>query len=412
MMTTKKTTTTTTPPPTTTTTTTTTKNEIRPATAPRNSKEHRVLVVDGATGETKIVSALDVASLFEPGDLLVVNDAATLPASLYGCVAGESANAVELRLVSHIGDLEWTVALLGDGDWHTKTEDRALPPHLRVGDAVQIGEEDGKEGLRAVVLRVHDNVSARLVDVAFAAPGEHADPVAATWAAMYRLGRPVQYAHVPEPLALWDIQNVYAGRPWAVEMPSAGKMIRASTILELMERGVEIARVTHAAGLSSIGDDAVDALLPLPERFEVTEATWEAIARTRKRNGRVIALGTSAARALEGGARAGGQHTGITDFRLGPNTRRAVVDAIVTGVHDAETSHYTLLGAFASASVLEKALSIAATAGLLGHEWGDACLVWGEPREKVSTRIGELVDKSNPSSSLRNGGVVRQHAAA
>lgn len=378
---------------------------IQPATAPRGTEDHRVLVLDGATGLTKIARALDIATLFKAGDLLVVNDAATLPASFHGKDKATGA-ALELRLLSNLHDGAWTVALLGEGDWRTRTEDRSPPPLLREGGVILLGDE-----LRAVVTHVHDGVSHRLVDVVFSASGEHTDPMAATWAAMYRAGRPVQYAHVPEPLALWDVQNVYAGRPWAVEMPSAGRMIRASTILDLFARGVEVACVTHAAGLSSVGDEAIDALLPLPERFEVIEGTWEAIARTRKRNGRVVALGTSAARALEGGARAGAGAI-ITDFRLGPKTRRVVVDGIITGVHDAGTSHHTLLRAFVSTERLEEALATAAAAGLLGHEMGDACLVWGEPRDKVSTRDGEVAPTHGEGRSpLQNRRLGRPNAS-
>jgi S-adenosylmethionine:tRNA ribosyltransferase-isomerase len=66
--------------------------------------------------------------------------------------------------------------------------------------------------------------------------------------------------------------------------------------------------------------------------------------------------------------------------------RRAVVDAVLTGVHEADTSHFALLGAFASPEVLASALARAEREGLLGHELGDACLVWGEPRDKPARR--------------------------
>jgi S-adenosylmethionine:tRNA ribosyltransferase-isomerase len=102
----------------------------------------------------------------------------------------------------------------------------------------------------------------------------------------------------------------------------------------------------------------------------------------------VVAIGTSAARALEGAARLG-TRTGTTDLRLGPETRRAVVDAVLTGVHEVDTSHFALLSAFAERSLLLRALGLAEREGLLGHELGDACLVWGEPREKLRARRGE-----------------------
>ncbi|MBX3208473.1 MAG: S-adenosylmethionine:tRNA ribosyltransferase-isomerase [Labilithrix sp.] len=347
---------------------------MKPATAPRSARALRVLVVDGASGAMRVVSGGEIATLFEPKDLVVVNDAATLPASLAGRTArGEE---LELRLLGETGDRRWTAALFGSGDWRTPTEKRPAPPRVVEGDLLVLGG-----ALRARVLGFRPE-SARLIELAFELVDRSDAPLADVWAELYRVGGPVQYAHVPEPLALWDVQNVYAGRPWAVEMPSAGRVLGAEALLALHRRGVAIARVTHAAGLSSIGDAALDALLPLPERYEVSEETWEAIARTRKANGRVVAIGTSVTRALEGGARAG-TRVGVTDLRIGRGTRRAVVDAVLSGVHEADTSHYALLGAFASEELLSRALARAEEEGLLGHEMGDACLVWGEPRENL-----------------------------
>jgi S-adenosylmethionine:tRNA ribosyltransferase-isomerase len=164
-------------------------------------------------------------------------------------------------------------------------------------------------------------------------------------------------------------------------MPSAGRGLRVETLAALRRRGVEVASVTHAAGLSATGDPAIDARLPLPERFEVGHATARAVARTRARGGRVIAVGTSVVRALESAARLSTAppliaSSGVTDLVLCAATPLQVVDAIVTGVHDAETSHFMLLGAFARRSVLEGALRTASALGFLGHELGDAWLLW------------------------------------
>jgi S-adenosylmethionine:tRNA ribosyltransferase-isomerase len=360
---------------------------VRPATSPRRAGAPegavpRVLVVDAPSRAIRVVPSGDFPLLFEAGDLLVVNDAATVPASLEART--EAGEQVEIRLVSSLDDRRWTAALLGAGDHRTRTEDRPPPPPLAAGARLTL-----RAALVATIARVHQ-ASSRLVDVELSVEGSDGPDasLAAIWSAIYRAGRPVQYAHVSAPLALWDVQNVYAARPWAVEMPSAGRMIRVQTLLELERRGVEIARVTHAAGLSSIGDANLDAMLPFPERYEVTEETWEAIARARKRGGRIVAIGTSAARALEGGARSGAL-TGVTDLRIGPGMRRAIVDAVLTGVHEADTTHFALLGAFAAPDVLARVLARAESEGLLGHELGDACLVWGEPRENLPARAVE-----------------------
>ncbi len=377
---------------------------MRAASAPRSAKEVRILVVDGASGGMRVVPGTEVAKLFEPGDLLVVNDAATLPASFAGRTA--RGDEIELRLVAQAGDRRWTVALLGSGSWRTRTEDRPPPPPVALGDRLFLDE-----GLvaRTIALRPE---SPRLIEIGLGLGDREDTPLSELWAALYRAGRIVQYAHMAEAFALWDVQNVYAARPWAMEMPSAGRVLRTETLLELRRRGVEVARVTHAAGLSSIGDSALDSLLPLPERYEVTEETWEAIARARKRGGRVVAIGTSVTRALEGGARQG-LRAGVTALRIRRGMRRAIVDAVLTGVHDVDTSHHALLGAFVSDEVLERTLASAEAEGLLAHEMGDVCLVWGEPRDNLSVRRGlPVTDEPEPAPSSRRAPGVRREARA
>jgi S-adenosylmethionine:tRNA ribosyltransferase-isomerase len=355
---------------------------MKPATAPRSLRKLRILVVDALTGVEETHPARSLPELLRAGDLVVVNDAATLPASLYATTTAGA--AVELRIVGATdidgSALHFTAALLGSGDWHTQTEDRPAPPRVRSGDVLAIGEELVAHVVALSVL------SERLVHVELGLREPMADP-SAIWAALYRAGRPVQYAHVPEPLALWDVQNVWAGRPWAVEMPSAGRALDIAALLALRARAVEVAAITHAAGVSATGHPEIDARLPLPERFEVSEATARAVNRAKARGGRVIAIGTSVVRALESAARASSAAgegalrgaAGVTDLLLGPGTRRAVVDAVLTGVHESDTTHFTLLKAFAARRTLDDALAVAVREDLLGHELGDAWLVWGEP---------------------------------
>ncbi|MBS2017349.1 MAG: S-adenosylmethionine:tRNA ribosyltransferase-isomerase [Deltaproteobacteria bacterium] len=355
---------------------------MKAASAPRRASEIRILVVT-QRGPAEIAPSSALPRLLAPGDLVVVNDAATLPASLYArTAAGEP---IEIRLAGARGDEpapRFTAALLGRGDHRTRTEDRPPPPPVAPGDVLAIGER-----LKARVLRLSP-FSQRLVDLALEGPPE----VAETWAELYRLGKPVQYAHVPDRLALWDVQNVWAGRPWAVEMPSAGRALDGGVVLALRARGIDVARITHAAGLSATGDPEIDRRLPLPERFEVPAETARAVARARARGGRVVAVGTSVVRALESAARLSPRGTlapatGITDLRLSPGVPLRVADAILTGVHEADTSHYELLGAFVSAEVLEGALAMAERERMLGHELGDAWLVWSRERAASSATV-------------------------
>jgi S-adenosylmethionine:tRNA ribosyltransferase-isomerase len=117
----------------------------------------------------------------------------------------------------------------------------------------------------------------------------------------------------------------------------------------------------------------------LSEKYEVSSDAVHAIENAKQRGGRVIAVGTTVTRALESAAAEGGGHliasSGRTELLLGPRTRRRVVDGIMTGVHDAATSHFTLLESFANRPLLERAHALAEARGYRGHEFGDAIVI-------------------------------------
>jgi S-adenosylmethionine:tRNA ribosyltransferase-isomerase len=342
---------------------------MNPAPYPRdNPLAERLLHIDPREGRYRDARVGDLPELLRAGDLLVVNDAATLPGSLHGRTAAGA--PVEARLMHAIGaapEARFSALLFGAGDHRTRTEDRPLPPRLAEGDALDLGP-----GLAATIERVWP-ASPRLVDLAFTERG------ARFWSALYRRGRPIQYAYVTAPLELWHTQTPYASRPFSAEMPSAGRPLAWSLLFELNRRGVRVAQVTHAAGISSTGDPALDALLPLPERYEIPERTAFAVAETRAAGGRVIAVGTTAARALEGAAASSGgalaPGVGTTDLVLRRGHRPAVVDALLSGMHTPAESHFQLLEVFAPPDLLRSAHEHADRAGYLAHEFGDSTLI-------------------------------------
>ncbi len=202
------------------------------------------------------------------------------------------------------------------------------------------------------------------------------------WTWLYEHGQPIQYTHLDHPLALAEVQTRYASRPWAAEMPSAGRPLTAGLLLALRRRGVTLATLTHAAGLSALGAPELDALLPLPERDEIPARTVERIATARARGARVIAVGTTVVRALEGATRRGGGRleagVGVTELVIGPEFRPRCVDGLLTGVHVPGESHFELLTAFVPRARLDAALTHAEAAGYLNHEFGDTCLIGPE----------------------------------
>ncbi len=327
----------------------------------------RLLVVD-ERGRVSHHHAGDLPSLLGRGDLVVANDAGTLPASLHGTHAS-TGRPIEVRLAGRLSLAahavrRFTAVLFGEGDYRTPTEDRRQPPLLSCGDELALGP------LRAVVVGVLGHP--RLVELEFVHGPEE------IWAGIARHGRPIQYAYVPEPLAIWDTWTRIASSPVAFEAPSAGFMLDWAMLKEIRARGARFATLTHAAGISSTGDDELDRLLPFDEPYVIPKATVALVQQTRILGGRVIAVGTTVVRALEHSAREHGRvkaGAGLATLKLGPNSPLAVVDAIVSGLHERGISHNELLRAFQGDAALVRMTEEAEAGEYRGHEFGDGVLL-------------------------------------
>ena len=286
--------------------------------------------------------------------------------------------------------------MFGAGDFPTRTEDRPLPPPLAPGDRLRLGP------LSATVAALLDHP--RLVSLRFEGSPD------AIWAGLARHGRPIQYAHLPAPLALWDVWTPIAGPPVAFEPPSAGFALDWRALRALGGRGIAFATITHAAGISSTGDAELDRRLPLDEPYRIPVATAVAVRRTRATGGRIVAVGTTVVRALEQAAardavvRAG---EGVATERIGPTSRLRVVDAILSGTHEPGSSHYELLRAFADEATLRRADRELEAGGYRTHEFGDSVLI--ERRARPVRRSGVI---GRPRSCAGTAGTANVHVAS
>jgi S-adenosylmethionine:tRNA ribosyltransferase-isomerase len=325
----------------------------------------RLLTVD-ASGRARHLLRADLASLFEPGDVVVANDAATLPASLHG-THDRRGDAIEVRLAAWVTAFDPTrfvAVAFGPGDYRTPTEERAAPPTLSPGDRLRLGP------LVAVVERLLDHP--RLFELRFL--GRRGTILAG----LARHGRPIQYAHVPVPLELWSVWTSLAAAPIAFEAPSAGFALDWHTLTSWRRRGVELATLTLAAGISSTGDPELDRRLPFDEPYAIPDGTADAINSAKAKGGRIIAVGTTVVRALESSAHADGRvvsGNGVARNRIGRESRPRVADAILTGMHQPGESHFELLRAFADDLTLDRMYATAVERGYRGHEFGDSLLV-------------------------------------
>jgi S-adenosylmethionine:tRNA ribosyltransferase-isomerase len=189
-----------------------------------------------------------------------------------------------------------------------------------------------------------------------------------------RHGRPIRYSYVPESWPIEAYQTVFAREPGSAEMPSAARPFTADLVTELVTRGVLLAPITLHTGVSSPERGEP----PYPERYAVPVETARLINAVREWGGRVIAVGTTVVRALETAAMPDGTvapAAGWTGLVVTPSRGLRAVDGLVTGWHDADSSHLQLLEAVGGHELLARSYREAADHGYLFHEFGDAQLI-------------------------------------
>ena len=197
----------------------------------------------------------DLPRFLEPGDLLVVNTSATLPASL-------PAEGLELRLSTQVAPDRWLVEL-----------------RTSAGERFRGGREGQRvglpEGRSAELLARHSGGRLWLARV----PVDHDF--------LRRRGRPIRYGYVSKAWPLEAYQTVFAREPGSAEMPSAGRPFTAELVTELVASGVLVAPVTLHTGVSSpeVGE------APYPERYDVPTSTARLVNAVHAWGGRVAFTG-------------------------------------------------------------------------------------------------------------------------
>ena len=284
------------------------------------------------------------------GDLLVVNTSATLPA------------AVPVRLGEHGVDLHLSTPL-PDGRWVVELRTVERLPFRRPPIGARLTLPGGAHA--QLLARYLGSDRLTVARLALAEPvGDY----------LRRHGRPIRYATSAEDRPLSDYQTVFALEPGSAEMPSAGRPFTAQLVCELVARGTLFAPVTLHAGVSSLERGEA----PYPERYWVPEATARLVNAVRGWGGRVIAVGTTVVRALETVADPDGNVSageGSTSLVVTSTRGLHAIDGLLTGWHDADSSHLALLEAAAGPGLLARSYDAARDAGYVWHEFGDANLI-------------------------------------
>jgi S-adenosylmethionine:tRNA ribosyltransferase-isomerase len=296
----------------------------------------------------------DLLHVLDPGDLLVVNVSATIPAAVSAHRSdGERVTVHFATPAPQLADVWWVVELRSAGG--------GRPMRASAGERVVL------TGGAELDLVTPYASGARLMLARF-------DGAESVTGYLERHGRPIRYGYVEWQWPLDAYQNVYATTPGSAEMASAGRPFTAELITRLIARGVLFAPITLHCGVSS--PERHEA--PMPERFEVPEQTAALIGAVRGWGGRVIAVGTTVVRALETVAQPDGAvdaGAGSTSLVITPPRGLWLVDGMITGWHEPEASHLEMLEAAAGPELLARSYEAALACGYLWHEFGDSHLV-------------------------------------
>jgi S-adenosylmethionine:tRNA ribosyltransferase-isomerase len=319
----------------------------------------RLLVADERISHTTF---RQLPGFLHPGDLVVVNDSATLAGAVDATRAdGRSAT---VHFGSALPDGTWVVELRPAGAATGPVDDAAVGERVALPAGVEL----------TLVGRYPNPRAPRFWRAHVAVEG-------GVRRLLEQFGRPVAYSHVSGRWPLAAYQTVFARSPGSAEMPSAGRPFTADLVTELVTAGVAVAPITLHAGLSS----AEAGEPPLPEPFRVPATTARLVNLVRSHGGRVVAVGTTVVRALEsvadrrGSVRAG---DGWTDLVLGPERPARAVDGLVTGWHAPGASHLELLEAVSGRRRVAAAYEEAVRKGYLWHEFGDSALLFGDRRAR------------------------------
>lgn len=324
-----------------------------PAEARGRKRDEGRLMVTMPDGQHQHARFFDLARFLQAGDVVVVNNSATLPASLPA--HGRLGNFI-VNLSTDYGGGVW----LAEPRWSSAKPGPLLLEH---------GEQLHVAGIPARLIATYPGLP-RLWFIRFEGDVQ---------AAMRKFGQPIRYGYVKEIFPLEHYQTVFAQIPGSAEMPSAAYAFTPRVVESLHIKGIQIVPITLHTGVSSleVEEDDVEAHTLYPEPYDVPQATADAINKARREGRRVIAIGTTVIRALESawnGHEVETRH-GFTRIYVHPARGIHAVDGLLTGMHDPLTSHLAMLYAVASPEIIKSAYAEAVREGYLWHEFGDAHLI-------------------------------------
>ncbi|HEX9982435.1 MAG TPA: S-adenosylmethionine:tRNA ribosyltransferase-isomerase [Thermoanaerobaculia bacterium] len=298
----------------------------------------------------------ELPRFLDPGDLVVLNTTATLPAAVTA-VRGNG-DVIALHFSTALPDGRVIV----EPRWSRGSAQATPRPSIHrserlpyvYGDARITFLEPYRDSVRLWLARFESDVPLRTY--------------------LQRHGHPIAYSYIDQRFPIDAYQTVFARDAGSAEMPSAGRAFTRQMLVCLRRRGVRLARLVLHAGVASLEEHE----RPHEEFFDVPQRTADEVRRAKARGGRIVAVGTTVVRALESSVGDDDEVVatrGWTDVVITPERGVRVVDALLTGFHEPRATHLAMLEAIAGRDHIAKGYAAALGHGYLWHEFGDLHLI-------------------------------------
>ncbi len=324
------------------------------AQTPIPERDHsRLLVLDKNTGGIEHRHFYDLPAYLREGDCLVINDSRVLPARLLGCRS--SGGGVELVLLRDLGEGRWE-CLSRPG--------RKTKPGTELifgGGELTATVQEVAEGGNRIVQFHYEGIFLELLE---------------------RLGKMPLPPYIKEELQDAErYQTVYSREIGSAAAPTAGLHFTQELLDQIRGMGVKVCSVTLHVGLGTfrpVKEDEIEDHEMHAEFCIVPEETARIVTETKRRGGRVIAVGTTSCRTLESFARSDGTlsaASGWTDIFIYPGYRFRCVDALVTNFHLPESTLIMLVSALAGRENILNAYRTAVGERYRFFSFGDAMFI-------------------------------------
>lgn len=316
-----------------------------------NRVESKLLILDKTTGEIQHKRFKNIIEYLNPGDTLVLNDTRVLPARLFGNRTGKE-ESIEVLLLKRIEKDKWETLVKPGKKMKVGTT-------IEFGNGILKGEvlSIGEEGTRIIDF-IYEGIFEEVLD---------------------QLGEMPLPPYITEKLEDKErYQTVYSKNLGSAAAPTAGLHFTNELLIDIKDKGINIVYLTLHVGLGTFRPVKVDDINDHhmhSEYYELSDEAANILNNTKKKGGRIIAVGTTSTRTLETiGSDEGKLYkkSGWTDIFIYPGYKFKVVDALITNFHLPESTLMMLVSAFASREIIMNAYQIAIDNNYRFFSFGDA----------------------------------------